>query len=200
LFAEILEFKKNEDESLAYFIIRFTHIYYIFPLEDRPSNNDLISCLVSLASETYESVYEESKSYSNVLLHVDLDLNENVENDYGLDELHMSGYLFTMGDIDQIEKYFSEETYVSSHHSIPPYLPCDEKETSCVVTLSSNFYVASQEEIFHVNNGTLWVTSMVMSGSHYPISYFPSQWMEEEAMGKNLNVDHFINEENMGTH
>jgi hypothetical protein len=41
---------------------------------------------------------------------------------------------------------------------------------------------------------------MVMSGSHYPISYFPSQGMEEEAMGKDMNVDHFVNEENMDTH
>jgi hypothetical protein len=71
-------------------------------LDDRPSNNDLISCLVFLASETSESVDEESKSCSNVPLHADLDLNENVENANGLDGLHMSGYFFTMGDIDQI--------------------------------------------------------------------------------------------------
>jgi hypothetical protein len=41
---------------------------------------------------------------------------------------------------------------------------------------------------------------MVMSGSHYPISYFPSQGMEEGAMEKNLKADHFVNEENMDTH
>jgi hypothetical protein len=41
---------------------------------------------------------------------------------------------------------------------------------------------------------------MVMSGSHYPISSFPSQEMEEEAMEKDMNVDQSINEENMDTH
>jgi hypothetical protein len=81
----------------------------------------------------------------------------------------MYGYLFTMGDIDQIENYFSEETYVSSHHSIPPYLHCYEKETFCVVYSSSDFSMASQEEDFSFDNGTLWVTLMVMEVSHYPI-------------------------------
>jgi hypothetical protein len=38
---------------------------------------------------------------------------------------------------------------------------------------------------------------MVMSGSHYPISSSPSQEMEEEAMGKDMNVDHFVNKENI---
>jgi hypothetical protein len=169
-------------------------------LDDRPSNNDLISCLVSLTNETYEPVDEESKSCFNVPSHVDLDLNENVENTNGLVGLHMSGSFFTMGDIDQIENYFLEEAYVSSHHSIPPFFPCDEKETSCVVNSSSYFFVVDQEEGFPVDNGTLWVTPMVMSGSHYPISSFPSQEMEEEAMEENLNVDHFVNEENLDTH
>jgi hypothetical protein len=139
LCAEILELRKNKDESLEDFVIRFTHLCYRFPLDDRPSNNDLISCLVSLTNETYELVDEESKSCFNVPLHVDLDLNENVENANGLVGLHMSGSFFTMGDIDQIENYFLEETYVSSHHSIPPFFPCDEKETSCVVNSSSYF-------------------------------------------------------------
>jgi hypothetical protein len=93
-------------------------------------------------------VDEESKSCLNVPLHVDLDLHENVENTNGLVGLHMSGYFFTMGDIDQRENYFLEEIYVSSHHSIPPFLPCDEKETSCVVNSSSYFFVADQEEGF----------------------------------------------------
>jgi hypothetical protein len=35
---------------------------------------------------------------------------------------------------------------------------------------------------------------------HYPISCFPSQGLEEEFMGENLNVDHFVNEENLDTH
>jgi hypothetical protein len=109
------------------------------------------------------------------LIYVDLDLNENIENVYGLVELHMSGYLFTMGDIDKKENYFLEEPYVSYHHSIPPFLPCDEKRTSYVVNLSSYFFVADQEKGFTVDNGTLRVVPMVMSGSHYPISYFISQ-------------------------
>lgn len=135
-----------------------------------------------------------------MFLYVDLDLNENVENANGLDRLRMSGSFFTMGDTDQIEKKNSEETYVSSHHSIPPYFPCDKKETSCVVIPSSYFFVAAQEEGFHADNETLWVTLMVMSGFHYPISIFPSQGMEEEAMGKNLNVDHFVNKRILDIH
>jgi hypothetical protein len=93
-------------------------------------------------------VDEESKSCSIVPLHVYLDLNENVENSNGLEGLHMSRYFFTTGNIDQIENYFLEETYVSSHHSVPPYLPCDKKDTSCVVIPSSYFFVVSQEEGF----------------------------------------------------
>jgi hypothetical protein len=103
---EILELKKNEDESLKDFVIRFTHLCYRFPLDDRPSNNDLISCLVSLINETHKSMDEKSKSCFNLSSHVDLDLNENVENVNGLDGLHMSGSFFTVGDIDQIENYF----------------------------------------------------------------------------------------------
>jgi len=56
--AEILEIKKNEDESLTDCIIRFTHLCYRFHSDDRPSNGDLISCLVSLTNETYESMDE----------------------------------------------------------------------------------------------------------------------------------------------
>jgi hypothetical protein len=128
---EILELRKNKDESLKYFVIIFTHLCYRFPLDDRPSNNDLISCLVSLTNETYEPVDEESKSCFNVPLHVDLDLNENIENTNGLVRLHMSGYFFTMGDIDQRETYFSEEAYVSSHHSIPPFFLVMKKRPLC---------------------------------------------------------------------
>jgi hypothetical protein len=72
-------------------------------------------------------VDEESKSCFNVSLHVDLDLNENVENVNGLVGLHMSGFFFTMGDIDHIDNYFSEEIYVSSHHSIPPFFLVTKK-------------------------------------------------------------------------
>jgi hypothetical protein len=96
----------------------------------------------------------------------------------------MYGYFFTMGDIDQRENYFLEETYVSSHHSIPPFFPCDEKEASCVINSNSYFFVANQEEGFSVDNGTLRVTPMVMSGSHYSISPFSSQEMEEELWRK----------------
>jgi hypothetical protein len=41
---------------------------------------------------------------------------------------------------------------------------------------------------------------MVISSSHCPISSFPSRGMEEKAMERNLNADHFINEENMDIH
>jgi hypothetical protein len=43
LCAEISELRKNKDESLEYFLIRFMHLCYRFPLDDRPSTNDLIS-------------------------------------------------------------------------------------------------------------------------------------------------------------
>jgi len=62
-----------------------------------------------------------------MFLYVDLDLNKNIVNTNLLVELHMSGYFFIMGDIDQIENYFLEEEYVSSHHSIPLFFSCDEK-------------------------------------------------------------------------
>jgi len=72
-------------------------------------------------------MYEESKSRFNIFPHVDSDLNENVENANGLGGLHMSRYLFTMGNVDQIENYFPEEIYASSHHSIPPSFLYDKK-------------------------------------------------------------------------
>jgi len=56
--AEMSELRKNIDESLEVFVIIFSHLCYRFPLEDRTSNNDLISCLVFLASKTYKSVDE----------------------------------------------------------------------------------------------------------------------------------------------
>jgi hypothetical protein len=87
----------------------------------------------------------------------------------------MSGYLFTIGDIDQIDNYFLEQSYVSFHHSFPPFLPCEEKETSCVVSSILYFFVVVQEEDFPIDNGTLQVTPMVMLRSHCPLSYFPSQ-------------------------
>jgi hypothetical protein len=92
--------KKNDDESLKDFVIIFNNLCYRFPLEDRPSNNDLISCLVFLSSKTYGSLDEESKSCSNVPLHVNLDLSDNVENANDLDGIHISVTFFTMGDID----------------------------------------------------------------------------------------------------
>jgi len=82
------------------------------------------------------------------------------------------------GNINKIENYFLEEALVSSHHSIPTFLPCNEKVTSCVVNSISNLFVFDQEEDFLVDNGTFWVTPMVTSGSHYPISFSPSQEME----------------------
>jgi hypothetical protein len=93
-----------------------------------------------------------------------------------------------------------EEICVSSHHSIPHFLCCDEKETSCVVNSSSDFFVANQEEGFSTNNGTLRVTTMAMSGSHYPISSFPEPGMEDESMRKYNNADNFVNKENMDAH
>jgi hypothetical protein len=199
LCAKILEIKKNEDESLKDFVIIFTHLCCRFPLDDNPSNNDLISSLVSLINETNKSMDEKSKSCFNLSSHANLDLNEHVENVNGLDGLHMFGSFFTMGDTNQIENYFSEKSYVSSHHCIPPFFLYDEKETSCVVNSSSYFCVASQEEDFPVDNGTLRVTPMVMSSSHYPLSSFPSQQMEEGAMEKKLKVGHFVNEETLDT-
>jgi hypothetical protein len=62
------------------------------------------------------------------------------------------------------------------------------------------FFVADQEKGFSIDNGTLRVTPMFFSSSHYPISSLLSQEMEEEAMGKDLNDDHFVNEGNMDTH
>jgi len=47
LCAEIPELKKNEDEFLKYFVIRFTHLCYRFPSDDGPFNHDLISCLAN---------------------------------------------------------------------------------------------------------------------------------------------------------
>jgi hypothetical protein len=193
-----LELRKNIDESLEDFVIRFSHLCYRFPLEDRPSSNDFISCLVYLASETYESMDEESKSCFNVPLHVDLDLNENIANTNPLVELHMFGYFFIMEDIHHIENYFLKEIYLSSHHSIPPFFPFVEKEASCVNS-SSNFSVVDQEEGFPFDNGTHRVTLMVMLGYYFPISYFSSQGMEEKAMEQNLNADNFVNEENLDT-
>jgi len=129
---EILELRKNKDEYIQDFVTRFTHICYRFPFYDIPYNNDLISCLVSLTNETYELVDEGYKSCFHVPLHDDFDLNENIVNDNGLVEICISVPFFTRGDIDHRENPFSEEAYVSSHHSIPPFFPCDGKEASCV--------------------------------------------------------------------
>jgi hypothetical protein len=69
-------------------------------LDNRPSNNDLISCLDFVTNEIGQLVDEESKSCFNIPLHDDLDLNENVENNNSLHGIHMSRFFFTMGDID----------------------------------------------------------------------------------------------------
>jgi hypothetical protein len=74
---------------------------------------------------------EESKSFLNATLHANLELYENVENTNDLVGIHMTGSFFTMGDIDQTKNFFPGEAYVSSHHSIPPFFHCDEKETLC---------------------------------------------------------------------
>jgi len=81
-----------------------------------------------------------------------------------------------------------------------PPLPCDKKETSCIENLSLDFSIDNQEEGFSVDNWTTQVTPMVMLSSHYPTSSFPSQEMEEEYMGKDMNVYHFVNEENLHSH
>jgi hypothetical protein len=59
-------------------------------------HNALILFLVSLTNETYQRVGEEFKSCLNATLHIDLDLNENVENNNGLVGLHMFGSFFTV--------------------------------------------------------------------------------------------------------
>jgi hypothetical protein len=61
LCVEILDLRKNKEESLEYFLIRFMHLCYKFTLDDRPSINDLILHLTSLTNETYQLVDEESK-------------------------------------------------------------------------------------------------------------------------------------------
>jgi hypothetical protein len=58
-------------------------------LEDKPSNHGLISFIVSFINETDKPLDEETKSSFNLSSHVDLDLNENVENANGLDGLHL---------------------------------------------------------------------------------------------------------------
>jgi hypothetical protein len=84
-------------------------------LDNRTSTNYLISYLVSITNETYDPMYEEFKSCFKVSLHADLHLNENVENANGLVGIHMSGYFFTMGDIDH--RYFWKK------HMYPPTPP-----------------------------------------------------------------------------
>jgi hypothetical protein len=52
LCAEISYLRKNKDETLEDFFIRFMWLCYRFPLNDRPSVSDLIIYLISLANET----------------------------------------------------------------------------------------------------------------------------------------------------
>jgi hypothetical protein len=100
LCAEISELRKNKVESLKYFLTRFMHLFYRFPLIDRSSINDLILHLTYLTNETYQLMDEESKSCLNFPLHAELNLHENVEIVNGLVKIHMSRYLFIMGYID----------------------------------------------------------------------------------------------------
>jgi hypothetical protein len=80
LCAKILDLRKNKDESLEEFFIRFMHLFYRFPLDDRPFFSDLILHLISLTTKMDQLEDEESESCLNDTLHVDLDLHENVEN------------------------------------------------------------------------------------------------------------------------
>jgi hypothetical protein len=58
---EILELRKNDNESLEDFVIRLTDLCYKFPLDDGPSTTGLISYLFSLINETLKSMDEKSK-------------------------------------------------------------------------------------------------------------------------------------------
>jgi len=149
LCAKISEIKKNEDESIKYFLIRFMHLCYRFPFDDRfPSTNDFILCLVSLTIETYEPMDEKYKSCLNVPLHVDLDSCKNFENAKGLVGIHMFGYFFTMGEY-RSERFILQKKYMYPPTTpFPPLLPCDETKTSCIVNSSSHFFVAGQEGFF----------------------------------------------------
>jgi hypothetical protein len=76
------------------------HLCDRFPLDDRPSIKYLILYIISLTNKTNQLGDEESESCLNVTLQADLNLHENVENTNDLVGLHMSRYLFTMGDMD----------------------------------------------------------------------------------------------------
>jgi len=102
-------------------------LLYRFHFDDFPSVTDELLHLISLSNEQYQLVDEESKSCLNANLHVDLDSQEDDGDDHDLFEQHMFGTLFTMEDIDQREHAFLDETYVSSHHSIPPFFISDDK-------------------------------------------------------------------------
>jgi hypothetical protein len=145
---EILELRKKKDESLEDFSLRFMCLLYRFHLDDMPSINDSLLLLISLSNEQDQLVDEESKSCLNATLHVDLDSHENLKDTNDLVEQHTFGPFFTLEDIDQRGHDFLEESYVSSHHSIPPFFLSDDKETSCVVNLSSYFSVADKRKDF----------------------------------------------------
>jgi hypothetical protein len=140
-----------------------------------PSVSEWILNLIYLSSEQDHIVNDESQSCLDVILHADSDSREDVENTNDLVGQRMFGSLFTMEDIDQREHIILEEVYVSSHHSIPPIFPSDEKETSCVVKLTSYFSIVDTEEGFPVDNETLQLTPMVMLDSHFSILYLTSE-------------------------
>jgi hypothetical protein len=107
LCVDILVIRKNKHEYIEGFFIILTHLCYRFPLDNRPSTNDLISFLVSLTNETYELVDEEYKSCINVSLHAYLDVHADIENSNDLVGLHMYGSFFTMEDIFHRNNSFS---------------------------------------------------------------------------------------------
>jgi hypothetical protein len=97
---EMLELRKEKDESLEDFSLRFMCLFYRFHLDDMPSISEWFLYLISLSNEQDQLVSEESKSCVDASLHVDLDSHEDVEDTNDLVEQHMFGYFFTLGDID----------------------------------------------------------------------------------------------------
>jgi len=65
-------------------------------------------------------------------------------------------------EILEIRKKKNEEAYASSHHFVPLCFLSGDKETYCVVNLSSDFFAADTEEGFYADNETLQVIPMVM--------------------------------------
>jgi hypothetical protein len=153
-------------------------------VDDMPSISEWILYLIYLSNEKYQLVSEEFESCINVSLHVDLHSHENDVDTNNLVEHHIFGSLFIFGDIYKREHVSLEEVYVSSHHSIPLVFPSDEKQISCIVNGSLDISIVEKKEGFHADNEKNWVTTILMSGSHCPILFFPSEKTKEETTKK----------------